>query len=122
MTSWTEAHNYGQERDDEPPPCGGCADLQRKYDLMAEELSEVVLDIPQADGVPAVMRCTPDLPELVAGLVNACQVANRYLAELAAAKYHDADYATKQAAWEEAQQTLAKAIRSVRAPFLMTRD
>jgi hypothetical protein len=68
MTSWTEAHNYGQERDDEPPPCGGCADLQRRYDSMCEELSEVVLDVPQADGSPALMRCSPHLPDVVQSL------------------------------------------------------
>jgi hypothetical protein len=77
MTSWTEAHNYMSEPDDEPPPCPGCADLTRRLESEQEHLSEIVLDVPQADGSPALMRCTPNLPDIVTALVEALKVVDR---------------------------------------------
>lgn len=68
------------ERDDqEPPACPECVKLQRRIDDDAEHLSEIVYD-PNTDGtltVTPLMRCTPDLPEIVTGLIEALKAVDR---------------------------------------------
>jgi hypothetical protein len=123
MTSWLEAMNYGKEwEDDGPPPCPGCVDLQRRLDNEHEFLSEVVLGVPQADGSPALMRCSPNLPQVVRDLVEACQVANRYIAEFAMRGGRGKPGVEGLDEFCEVQQRLSQAIRDAGAKHLPTRE
>lgn len=57
----------------EPPPCPQCVQLQRRIDDAIEEVSEIVYN-PNLDDTltkTPLMRCTPDLPEIVTNLADA---------------------------------------------------
>lgn len=80
MTSMTEAHAYAcacEQDEPQPPPCPTCVQAERKAEQYEEQLSEVVLDTPQADGSPALMRCSPALPDVVAKLVEVVKWLDR---------------------------------------------
>lgn len=82
----------------------------------------MVLDVPQADGSPALMRCSPNLPQVVRDLVEACQVANRYIAEFAMRGGRGKPGVEELDEFCEVQQRLSQAIRDAGAKNLPTRE